>query len=91
MLQKLRSRHPIDLPAEGWQRRRKFLGIMGTLVVLALLVPLAVTFLGPLAREALQGDRKGLTQVVVSLGVGLGVLALVLLFYGVKGKPGHDR
>lgn len=91
MLQKLRSRHPIDLPAERWGRRRAFLVILGGLAVLALLVPLALAFLGPPARAAMRGDSDGLVSFVVRAGVGLGVLAVVLLVYAAKGKPGHDR
>jgi hypothetical protein len=91
MLQKLRSRHPIDLPVERWGRRRAFLTVLGGLAVLALLVPLALAFLGPPARAAMRGDQDGLASFVLRVGVGLGVLALVLLVYAAKGKPGHDR
>lgn len=87
MLQKLRSRHRIDLPAEGWQRRGLFLGVMGTLVVLALLIPLALAFFGPLLR----GLRAGDWDAPFAIGVGILVLVLVLLVYGARGKPGHSR
>ena len=91
MLQKLRSRHPIDLPAEGWGRRRLFLAVLGGLAVLALLIPLALAILGAPARAFLRGDGDGLRAILLGVGVGMGVLLLVLLAYGVKGKSGHAR
>lgn len=86
MLQKLRTRHPIDLPAEGWSRRRLFLAVLGGIAVLALVVPFLLSILS----AGLSGAR-GSMSAPLAVGVGMGVLVLVLLVYGARGKPGWDR
>lgn len=86
MLQKLRTRHPIDLPAEGWSRRRLFLAVLGGIAVLAVLIPLLLS----LASAGLSAVR-GTTSVPLAVGVGVGLLVLVLLVAGARGKPGWDR
>lgn len=79
MLQKLRTRHPIDLPAEKWGRRGPTLAILGGIFLLAVLLPLILAFVG------------GLLTAPVALGVGLAVLFVVLLVGGARGKPGWNR
>lgn len=48
MLNKLRSRHPVDVPAEGFGRSRGLMGIIGFLAVLFVLIPLAATLVAGL-------------------------------------------
>lgn len=86
MLQKLRTRHPIDLPAEGWTHRRVFLAVLGGIAVLGLLIPLLLSLLS----AGLSGLR-GSVAAPLAVGVGVGLLALVLLVAGARGKPGWNR
>jgi hypothetical protein len=85
MLQKLRSRHTIDLPAESWGRRRPTLAILGLVAVLFLLVPLVVALVS--------GFYDGGVQVTRAEGIaaGVGLLLLVLVVGGLRGKPGWNR
>lgn len=79
MLEKLRSRHPIDVPAENWGRRRGFLVVMGGLATLFVILPL----LGALYAGALDAPY--------AIAAAVGALVLVLLLAGARGKPGHQR
>jgi hypothetical protein len=83
MLQKLRSRHPIDLPRGHWAHKRKFLGVLGILAVLFVIVPL---LLSPLVALSASVPR-----VAIAVAAGVGTLVLVLLVGGVRGKTGWDR
>lgn len=81
MLEKLRSRHPIDLPAEAWGRSRGLLGALGTLALLFLVLPLlAALYAAVRSRNLLMG-----------VGAAIGALLLVLAIVGMRGKPGHRR
>lgn len=79
MLQKLRTRHPIDLPAEKWGRRRPTLAILGGITVLAVLIPLVLALLG------------GAISAPAAIGVGVLVLLVVLAVGGARGKAGWNR
>lgn len=79
MLQKLRSRHPVDVPAEKWGRRRPTLAILGTIAVLFVLLPIVISFLG------------GGSVAPLPVAAGIGILLVVLVIAGARGKPGHDR
>lgn len=86
MLQKLRSRHPIDLPVDGYGRKRGILAVMGGLAVLFLFVPLVVSLLGGLARGGTIDVNAG-----TAVAAGVGLLVLVVLVGGLIGKVGADR
>lgn len=86
MLEKLRTRHPIDIPAEDWGRRKPILAILGGIAVLFLFVPLLMSLAGAL----LDGNGLDLPGIVL-VAAGFGVLLLALLIYGARGKVGHDR
>ena len=79
MLEKLRSRHSIDLPAEGWRRSRGLLVVWGGIAVLFLLIPLAL---------ALYAGAK-----LVPLGIVAAFAALILVWIvgAIRGKPGARR
>jgi len=83
MLQRLRSRHPIDLPRGAWQRKKGILAILGGTAVMFVLIPLALSPLVALSESA----RKAL----ILLAAGLGTLLFVLFIGGVRGKFGWDR
>ncbi|GEM_PF-7123456 len=85
MLQKLRSRHSIDLPAETWGRRRPTLAILGLIAVVFLIVPFLIALLS--------GFYDGGVQVSRAEGIaaGVGLLLLVLIVAGLRGKPGWNR
>lgn len=79
MLQKLRSRQPIDVPAENWGRRRPTLAILGTIATLFVLIPLVMALLG--------GGRVA----PLPIAAGVGILLVVLIVTGLRGKPGWNR
>lgn len=83
MLQKLRSREGVDLPYEGFGRRRPTLAILGGIFALFVLVPF---LLSPLANL-----RSEMRATVLVIGAGFGALLLVLLIGGAKGKFGWQR
>ena len=83
MLQKLRSRHPIDLPYGGFARKKGILTVLGGLAVLFVIVPLLLSPLVQLNESA----RKA----VVLVGAGVGLLVAVLLVGAILGKTGWDR
>lgn len=83
MLQKLRSRHPIDLPRGAWGHKRAILAILGTIAVLFVIIPFLVSPLVSLSADA--------TKALLLLAAGIGTLVLVLFVGGVKGKFGWDR
>lgn len=79
MLQKLRSRHGIDLPIDGWKRSNGLLVVIGGLAFLAVLLPAAVALI--------QGALTWATGVLI----GMGTLVLVFLLMGAMGvKPGYN-
>ena len=83
MLQKLRSRESVDLPYEGFGRRRPTLVILGGIFALFVLVPF---LLSPLLNL-----RAELRATVLAVGAGFGALLLVILIGGAKGKFGWRR
>lgn len=85
MLQKLRSRHSIDLPVERWGRRRPTLAIIGLIAVLFLVVPLLLALLSGFYDGGLQVTRAK------AIAAGIGLLLLVLIVGGLRGKPGWNR
>lgn len=81
MLEKLRSRHPIDLPVESWGRSRGLLGTLGTILVLVVLLPLlGVAYYAATHRNVMLG--------VVAAG---GAFLLVFLVWTARGKNAHRR
>lgn len=81
MLEKLRSRHSIDLPVESWGRSR---GLMGTLGAIALLF-LGLPLLGVLAWAAWQ------RQPLYGMALAGAAFVLVFVVWGAWGKAGHRR
>lgn len=80
MLQKLRARHPIDIPAEGFGRSKGLLAVWGTLAVLAVIIPFVLAIL------------EGALVAVLSIGAAVATLLVVLLLLGAGGaKPGYNR
>lgn len=86
MLQKLRSRHPVDLPVEGFGRSRGLLGILGFITVAFLLLPLALALYAGLTEGSAPDVSGG-----AAVAAGIGTLLLVLVVGGLIGKPGHSR
>ena len=84
MLQKLRSRHTIDLPAEGFGRKRGILAVLGGLFALFVAIPF---LLSPIASLL----RLGATFTVVAVGAAVAALLFVLIVTGIRGKPGWNR
>ena len=86
MLQKLRSRHDIDLPYEGFGRRRPTLAILGLIAVAFLFVPLLLALVSGFWRD-------GSVHVSTAQGIaaGVGALLLVIIVATLVGKTGHDR
>lgn len=79
MLQKLRSRHSIDLPIDGWKRSNGLLTVIGGLAFLAVILPSIVALV--------QGALTWATGVLI----GLGTIVLVFLAMGAMGvKPGYN-
>lgn len=81
MLEKLRSRHPIDLPAEEWRRSRGLLGTLGAIALLFVLLPLGAALYSAVR------DRN----LLLGIGAAVGALVLVVLVAGARGKPGARR
>ena len=86
MLEKLRSRHPVDVPADEWGRRKLFVVVLGGLAVLFVLVPLAVSLLAGLTWGG--GINR---RAVIAVAAGFGFLVLVLVAGALRGKPGWER
>lgn len=86
MLEKLRSRHPVDLPAESWGRRTPFLAIIGGIAGLFLILPLGLSLIAALVR-----DGEFNVSAATAIAAGFGFLFIVLLVAGIRGKVGHDR
>lgn len=84
MLQKLRTREPIDLPAEGFGRKRGILAILGGLFVVFVLLPFLLSPLAALVRE-------GVSVTVIAVGAAVATLLAVLFVTGLRGKPGWNR
>lgn len=83
MLQKLRSRHPVDLPYGKWGRAMPILMVLAGIAVLFVVIPF---LLSPLAAASVS-----LRKVIVLLGAGLGTLVLVLVLAGIRGKYAWQR
>lgn len=82
MLQKLRSRHPVDVPAEGFGTKKGILAVLGGLLLLFVLVPLL------LALVAALGLDRG---VLLAIGVAFALVVVVLALGAARGKPGWER
>lgn len=89
MLQKLRSRHPIDLPAEGFGHKKAILAVLGGIAVLFILVPFLLSPLAALYR-GLQ-DGQALPRALLAIAAGVGTLVLVILLGAARGKSGWRR
>lgn len=79
MLEKLRSRHSIDLPAEGFGRSHGLLFVWGGIAALFVALPLALTF------------YAGARILPYAIGTAAGALILVWLGGAIRGKPGSRR
>lgn len=79
MIEKLRSRHPIDLPTKGFGLSRGLFVIWGGIASLFVLLPLAFAL------------KNGALDVPLGIAIAFGALLLMLLFGAVRGKPGHAR
>ena len=79
MLEKLRSRHSIDLPAEGWRPSRLLFVVWGGIAFLFVLAPLLLAL------------YAGAKAVPVAIAVAFGALLLALLVGAIRGKPGARR
>lgn len=78
MLNKLRSRHPVDIPAEGFGRSRGLLAVIGGIAVLAVVIPVLLA--------VAEGALTWATGVVI----GMGVIVLTFVIMGALGvKPGY--
>lgn len=82
MLQKLRSRHPIDLPVEGFGHKKVILAVLGGLFLLFVALPF---LLSPLAAA-----RENM-RLIVAVAAGFAALLLALLVGAAIGKKGWDR
>lgn len=87
MLQKLRSRHPIDLPTEGFGRRRPTVAILGGILFLFLLVPFLVSPLAAVYRGMVAGES--VPHSALGIVVAWALLVVVLIVAGIRGKPGR--
>lgn len=87
MIEKLRSRHPIDLPAERWRFNWILFLILGGIAGLFLFLPLGLAFAGPVGLALLERDLA--LPIAIVLAGGTFVSALVA--GAVLGKPGHRR
>lgn len=83
MLQKLRSRHGVDLPYSGFGTKKGILAVLGGLLVLFVLIPLALSPLVAL--------RASVPRAAIAIAAGMGLLVLVLLVAGIRGKYGWQR
>lgn len=83
MLEKLRSRHPIDLPDGAWGQKKGILTILGGIAVLFVIVPLLLSPLAALSVSVL--------PVLIAIGAGFGTLFVALLFGAARGKFGWQR
>lgn len=83
MLQKLRSRHPVDLPYGKWGIAKPILMVLAGIAVLFVIIPL---LLSPLAAASVS-----IRKVLVLLVASLGTLVLVLVVAGIRGKYGWQR
>jgi hypothetical protein len=79
MIEKLHSRHSIDLPAEGWRPARGLLAVWVTIAVLFVILPLLL---------ALYATARYATMGIV---LGVGALLLVWILWSIRGKPGYAR
>ena len=83
MLQKLRSRHAIDLPYSGFGMKKGILAVLGGILVLFVLLPLALSPLAALSQSV--------PKAAIAIAAGFGALLLVLLLAGIRGKFGWQR
>lgn len=83
MLEKLRSRHSIDLPYGGFGMKKGIFVILGGIAALFVLMPLGLSPLASLSEHS----RK----TILAIGAGFGTLILVLAIAGIRGKYGWKR
>lgn len=78
MLNKLRSRHPVDIPAEGFGRSRGLLTVLGGIAVLAVIIPVLLAI------------AEGAFTWAAGVAIGVGVIILAFIIMGAIGvKPGY--
>ena len=88
MIEKLRSRHPVDVPAEGFRTSRGLLTVIGGLAALFVLLPLGLALLLGVIDINARVLRVPVVLAIVAAGA---TFILVLLVGAVRGKPGHAR
>lgn len=86
MIRKLRSRHPVDLPYDGFGRKKGILFVLGSLLALFVLIPLALALYGGLTEDGALDVSTG-----VAIAAAVGALLVVLAFAGLRGKVGWQR
>ena len=79
MLEKLRSRHSIDLPAEGFGRSKGLFVVWGGIAFLFIGVPLLLAFV------------KGALLIPLAVAAAIGAFLLAWLVGAIRGKPGSRR
>lgn len=88
MIEKLRSRHPIDVPAEGFRASRGLFTVIGGIAALFVLLPLGLALLLGVIDVNARVLRIPVVLAIVAAGA---TLVLVLLVGALRGKPGHAR
>jgi hypothetical protein len=83
MLQKLRSRHGVDLPYSGFGTKKGILTVLGGIAALFVIIPF---LLSPLAAA-----NESVRRAAILIGAGVGTLVFVLLVAGIRGKFGWQR
>lgn len=88
MIEKLRSRHPVDVPAEGFAASRGLLTVIGGIAALFVLLPLGLALLlGVIDVNA----RVLRIPVILAIAAAGATFVLVLMVAAMRGKPGHAR
>jgi len=84
MLKKLRSRHGIDLPYQGFGSRKLFLAVIAGMALLFIAVPLV---LSPIAEIVGDNGTKRLVAIVVPFVI----FAFIMVTVSITGKVGAER
>jgi hypothetical protein len=88
MIEKLRSRHPVDVPAEGFQRSTGLLTVIGGIAALFVLLPLGLALLFGVVDVNARVLRIPVIAAIVVAGA---TFVLALLVGATRGKPHHAR
>lgn len=83
MLQRLRSRHPIDLPRGAWKHKIGIFLVLGGIAGLFVLLPLGLSPLVALS--------DSVVRAIIAIGAGFGALVLALAVFSIRGKHGWQR